>query len=543
MTLGAVATVSERPRAFFSRELDDAAIRGWKTTLAGTEFAAAFQVFLDEFGHRGPYESDVMSARFAEDPAPVLRVIQLYVKADAIEDPIRHAAERTRIRQAAMDVVRVALRQGQGRLAFTVRWAAFSIMRGALQRLLALRDECRHVMTMMVAHLRQISLEIGRRATSQGLLASADDVFFLHWEELPRILVDRQPDWRDITRRRRSEREQNAQYEAPDLLASGEQLEHAPTAPSGDELVGLGVSPGTVVGTVKILREVTDIRRLSGEIIVVPAVEPTLTPIFPLIVGMVAEMGGLLSHAAILAREYGLPAVVSVPGATRWLQDGDRIELDGATGRIRILQTAGPRPRAGQESPGHATQPDPSVREEVRRDEDPDGRARQNVGDVVTLEVDAPEGHGGRERVEKPAQARVVDGEDGGHGEHRGRVAGRERVDALSERGAKQRGARQPGVRSRTADEVLEGELQQPGGGKGQRGERGRILKPGPAEGTARQAEDQAGHEQRHAVSNGVDRADHHVEHEALPLDGPGGDVVVKRQRGGRDEQGHTHRG
>ena len=101
-----------------------------------------------------------------------------------------------------------------------------------------------------------------------------------------------------------------------------------------------------MTGTVKILRSMTELERLSGEIVVSPAIEPTLTPLFPLAGGMIAEMGGLLSHAAILAREHGLPAVVSVPDATRRLHDGDRVELDGTTGRIRVLERAGSAPPA-----------------------------------------------------------------------------------------------------------------------------------------------------------------------------------------------------
>ena len=96
-----------------------------------------------------------------------------------------------------------------------------------------------------------------------------------------------------------------------------------------------------MTGRVRVLRSAETIGHLSGEIVVIPAIEPTLTPIFPLVRGFIAEMGGLLSHAAILAREYGLPAVVSVHGATRRLRDGDRVELDGSTGRIRVLERAG----------------------------------------------------------------------------------------------------------------------------------------------------------------------------------------------------------
>jgi pyruvate,water dikinase len=339
MELGALVAEDARARAFFAGELTRDAAREYRNALDGTRVLAELESFLREFGHRGPYESDVMSPRFAEDVTPVLRLIQLYARAEAREDPARHALERQRVRQEATDVVRLALAGGRGRLAFGWRWLAFSIVCRALQRLLALRDQCRHVTTALVAHLRSVALELGRRAENAGLLSRPDDVFFLRFDELPRLLIERERDWKAVALARRRELDQNKSFEAPDLLRGGRAAERE-GAPAGDELVGFGVSPGHVTGTVKILRSISELERLSGEIVVSAAIEPTLTPLFPLASGMIAEMGGLLSHAAILAREYGLPAVVSVPDATRRLHDGDRVEIDGTTGRIRVLERA-----------------------------------------------------------------------------------------------------------------------------------------------------------------------------------------------------------
>ena len=84
-----------------------------------------------------------------------------------------------------------------------------------------------------------------------------------------------------------------------------------------------------------------EVPQLDGsEILVVVVMDPALTPLFPLLRGMIAEMGGLLSHASILAREYGLPAVVNVHGATQKLHDGDKVELNGSTGTICVLEQA-----------------------------------------------------------------------------------------------------------------------------------------------------------------------------------------------------------
>jgi rifampicin phosphotransferase len=344
MELAAVASRDPHVRSVFAGKLDDAGVLYATVAVAGSEFGDGVEAFLAEFGHRGHYESDVMSPRFAEDPGHLLRLIQLYIRAGGEPDPARHAADRRRARHEATSEVRQALRRGSSRLGFAARWAAFSIVCRALQQLLGMRDECRHVTTLLIAHLRTVTLEIGRRGSDDGLLARADDVFFLHWDELPRLLVDRGDGWRRIVADRRREHEHNAQREAPDLMRGDGRAERVLTVvgPAGDgELSGYGVSPGTVTGRIRVLRSVDDIGQLAEETIAVfPAIEPTLTPIFPLVRGLIAEMGGLLSHAAILAREYGLPAVVGVGDATRRLHDGDHVELDGATGCIRILERA-----------------------------------------------------------------------------------------------------------------------------------------------------------------------------------------------------------
>lgn len=230
MNLAVLAAADSRSGAYFTADLDDHAVREYETALAGTAVLPELRAFLRRFGHRGPYESDVMSARFAEDRGPVLRLIQLHVRAGAMQDATRGGAAAER--DAAVPV----------------------------------RDT----------------------VTDDG---SAADI---------------------------------------DRVDTG----------TGDAILGYGVSPGIVTGRVRVVRSVEAIGQLSEEIVVLPAIEPTLTPIFPLVGGVIAEMGGLLSHAAIIAREYGLPAVVSARDATRRLRDGDRVELDGTKGRIRLLEPA-----------------------------------------------------------------------------------------------------------------------------------------------------------------------------------------------------------
>ena len=356
MSLGATARKESQVCAFFSQDHDLA--QTFRRALVGTRFLKGFDQFLHEFGHRAQFESDAMSARFAEDPTPLLRIIQSYVRAPRIEDPQRHEASRQRLRQQAEQEVSQALTQGRSRIVFILCWWAFSIMYAALQRLLSLRDENRDVTTLLSAHLRRVALEIGKRAVHRNALATQEDIFMLTWNELPLILSDvKAPsDWRRVVQARLHERERDAGCEAPDLLREGrsgevlaeDDAENHPEHGGGKRsLYGVGVSSGTVTGKIKVMHAEREVPQLDGsEILVVVVMDPALTPLFPLLRGMIAEMGGLLSHASILAREYGLPAVVNVHGATQKLHDGDKVELNGSTGTICVLEQARTEPVA-----------------------------------------------------------------------------------------------------------------------------------------------------------------------------------------------------
>jgi pyruvate,water dikinase len=369
LALGAVARTEPRVQSFLTSAQEPGALGEYRSVLAGTRFLADLDELLGEFGHRGPFESDVMSPRFADDPEPILRTLQAYLRAPHLESPDAHQAERRRIREAARDEARAALRAGRTRLASGLRWAIVSVVCSALQRLLADRDENRHVTTMLVTHLRHLALEIGRRAVHDGRLETADDVFFLLWHELPEVLGGRDRDWHGVVAARRRERRSHEAMIAPDLLRGDEPVDEVPDGPeTADTLTGYGVSPGTVIGTVKLVRSRDDLHTLAGEIAVLPTIEPSLAAVFPVVGGLVAEMGGILSHAAILAREYGLPAVVNVKGAAARLRDGDRIELNGTSGVIRVLGRA---PTLGHETG--------AVLQDQHRDHHPDQRARDHV--------------------------------------------------------------------------------------------------------------------------------------------------------------------
>src|SRR5262249_59834213 len=139
-------------------------------------------------------------------------------------------------------------------------------------------DESRHVTTLLVAHLRRLALEIGRRAARDGRLATAADIFFVSWEELPTVLGGGDRDWRSVVSERRQERLRDALVPAPDLLRGEEPAEDdASRSSESHELwQGLAVTPRTAAGTVKIVRSAAELETPGGEIVVMPLVAPNL---------------------------------------------------------------------------------------------------------------------------------------------------------------------------------------------------------------------------------------------------------------------------
>ena len=144
-------------------------------------------------------------------------------------------------------------------------------------------------------------------------------------------------DWKGVVAARRAEREQNAQLEAPDtIVGTGPPSAHRESDHSQGTLTGLPISPGCVEGPVRLIRSPDDRARVRpGDILIVPVLDPGMAPLFGLAAGVVAEMGGTLSHGAIIVREYGLPAVANVPGVMRQLKDGERVSLDASRGEVR----------------------------------------------------------------------------------------------------------------------------------------------------------------------------------------------------------------
>ena len=304
----------------------------WRQELAGTAFGAALQQFLATFGHRGLYEVDMANPRWREQPDYLFEVIATYARLTPAQAPFDPPAQAQK-RQAA---VRQVL---QGLPIWRRPW--FRLVLQRTQVFSRLRENSKSHLVQLIDLGRLIALRAAELLVQDGLLETTGAIFDLQAEEIKAALrgeLQREALQRLLTQRR-TERQQHAARHMPELFVGQQPLYAEILVTQGTVLTGLPSSPGRVTGTARVLFSPQDAARLHpGEILVAPSTDPGWTPLFLLASGLVMETGGYLSHGAIVAREYGIPAVLNVHLATRRIVDGSVITLDGAQGVVQLLE-------------------------------------------------------------------------------------------------------------------------------------------------------------------------------------------------------------
>lgn len=202
-----------------------------------------------------------------------------------------------------------------------------------------LRENSKSHLVRLIDVSRSLALAAARLLQNDGLLDVPERVFLLHGDEIIAALQGARTsrELARLTAQRQLERRRDAAMQPPEAFI-GEQPFYTETSEAPEDVLrGMPSSPGRVTGTARVLRAPQDGARLgAGEILVAPSTDPGWTPLFLLAAGLVMETGGYLSHGAIVAREYGIPAVINVPLATRRIPDGSTVELDGGAATVRL---------------------------------------------------------------------------------------------------------------------------------------------------------------------------------------------------------------
>jgi len=299
-------------------------------------FLEKLDAFLQRHGHRCMTEAEWLYPRWIEAPELVIESLQGYLRAGADFDPAEVEERQRRQRLQATRAAAAKLDPFRRRF-----------FRGNLERahrLLRMRDNGQHYLVKLLLPIRHIYATLAERWMAREWLQNDEQFFFLAEEEIEAVLAAGTPEAAGlepaaIARDRRLAYDYWFTFPAPEMLdPQGRPLEPG-GAPEEDALAlsGVPASRGVVEGTARVILQPSEATEIEpGSILVTRATDPGWTPVFSVIGGLVLEIGGQLSHGAIVAREYGLPAVVNVPGATQRIADGQQIRVDGTGGRVTI---------------------------------------------------------------------------------------------------------------------------------------------------------------------------------------------------------------
>lgn len=291
---------------------------------------AALLEFMESYGERAVREAELAVPRWNEDSSHVIAMLTASLRGPESLDG-----------EAAVARARAFADREMARLETSTSALELAVVRALVSRVqhfTRLRERMRFWVTRVLGMFRKAALEIDRRLVRIDRTLSPGAAFFCTFDELCTSLKSGRAELGHVVRLRRAEHARDAARPDPPITFVGRPPPFGAPPSGGDRLVGLPASGGVVEGPVRLLANGEQLDTLEpGEIIVAQTTDVGLTPLFLVAAGVVTELGGPLSHAAIVAREYGVPAVVSVDGATRALRTGDRVRVDGDRGIVEIL--------------------------------------------------------------------------------------------------------------------------------------------------------------------------------------------------------------
>ncbi|MEU0409408.1 rifamycin-inactivating phosphotransferase [Streptomyces griseorubiginosus] len=302
----------------------------------GPEAREAIEAYLDRYGMRCVGEIDITRPRWRERPTTLVPVILDNVR-NFEPGAARRRFEEGRLKaerkeQEVLSRLR-ALPDGEGKAEETKR------MIDRVRTFIGYREYPKYNIISRYFVYKQALLAEAERLVRAGVLAERDDCFYLTFEEFRDAVRSHEVDQRLVQERKEAFRAYQALTPPRVLTSDGEAVSGAyrrDDVPDGS-LIGLAVSAGTVEGRARVVLDMADADLEAGDILVTSFTDPSWSPLFVGIAGLVTDVGGLMTHGAVIAREYGLPAVVGVEGATRLIEDGQRIRVHGTDGYVEIL--------------------------------------------------------------------------------------------------------------------------------------------------------------------------------------------------------------
>lgn len=315
---------------------DDAFLDELAKLAGGAEARDAIESYLDRYGMRCVGEIDITRPRWRERPTTLVPVILDNVRNfEPGAAGRRFEQGRQKAREKERDVLSRlrALPDGDRKADEAQR------MIDRVRTFIGYREYPKYGIISRYFVYKRALLAEAERLVEAGVLPEQEDIFYLTFQELHDVVRSHQVDDRLIQRRKDAFRSYHALTPPRVLTSDGEAVTGAyrrDDAPAG-ALIGLPVSAGTIEGRARVILDMGEADLEAGDILVTAFTDPSWSPLFVGIAGLVTEVGGLMTHGAVIAREYGLPAVVGVERATRLIRDGQRIRVHGTDGYVEIL--------------------------------------------------------------------------------------------------------------------------------------------------------------------------------------------------------------
>jgi len=322
--------------AFLQHVEDEGFLDALPRLAGGREARDAIQAWLDKYGMRGVGEIDITRPRWSERPTMLLSLILGNVKnfePGAGERRFEQGRQEAWKKEQELLARLRALPDGQQKAEETKR------MIDRVRTFAGYREYPKYGMVSRYFVYKQALMEEAERLVQARVLREREDIFYLRFQELHDVVRTNQVDEQLIRQRQDAFRSYQALTPPRVLTSDGEGINGSYRRdgfPTG-ALVGLPVSAGTIEGRARVILDMEKADLEAGDILVTAYTDPSWTPLFVAIAGLVTEVGGLMTHGAVIAREYGLPAVVGVEHATRLIRDGQRIRVHGTDGYVEIL--------------------------------------------------------------------------------------------------------------------------------------------------------------------------------------------------------------
>jgi pyruvate,water dikinase len=304
----------------------------------------AIEDFMYRYGARGVGEIDMGRRRWQEEPTSLIQALCSYLHISD-DQPAPDAVFRrgTVAAEAAREKLLAMLKNTpQGKMK---AWLAQRMIR-RIRELVGLRESPKFAAIRIMTSIRNGLLADARELVSSGVLDQPEDIFFLRLADMKAPVAGEQRDWKALIAERQADydREKRRRLVPRILLSDGTAFYEGMTGTSDDDsgaIIGSPVSAGVVEGIVHVVLDPSGAQLAPGEILVCPGTDPAWTPLFLAAGGLVMEVGGMMTHGSVVAREYGIPAVVGIDQATTRLQTGQRVRVDGNSGKVVVLDARG----------------------------------------------------------------------------------------------------------------------------------------------------------------------------------------------------------